>query len=93
MSDDEWWEYGYEVDGEQVWAYDHGGDGEWTPARPDLNMPHVDITYGDEKSVHRKIYEALDRAGVNGVVITRRVTRGAIEHVERPTSMHEGADQ
>lgn len=84
---DEWWEYGYRTaSGEEVWAYDHGGDGEWTPARPDLGMPHVEITHApDHKSAHRTIYEALVSAGVEGAVITRRVHRGEVEEVERPS--------
>lgn len=80
-TESEWWEYGYRVGDEEVWAYDHG-DGEWTSGRPDLGVPYIDIRKG--RSPHRTIYEALDAAGVEGVAITRRVQRFEAEEVERP---------
>lgn len=65
-----WYEWGYRLSGgEEVWEIDHGTDGSWTPARPDLNMSNVDIYSGNEYGALRR---ALDQAGLTDSVVTRR---------------------
>lgn len=77
---EERYEYGYRAAGRVVWEIDHGPDGIWTPWQSDLNIAAVDIYDGSEiESIRR----ALADAGVEGVVIRRRVTTtyGDIEEI------------
>jgi len=82
----EWYEYGYRLDdGVEVWAGDYGTDGSWTAHDPKRGIQAVDMYDGNEVEA---IYRELDRAGVAGVAIRRKVTR-----VEGPTETVTQADR
>ncbi|WP_157480066.1 hypothetical protein [Leifsonia sp. Root227] len=69
----EWYEYGFRTEPTgDVWAEDNGSDGSWTPALPKLGIRAIDMYDGLEADSIRK---ELARAGIDGVVIRRLVTR------------------
>jgi len=79
-----YYEHGYRLaSGEEVWEGNYGADGAWTSYDPALGIEAIDM-YNDETNVER-IYQALDRAGVEGVAIRRLVTfvYGDVERLPR----------
>lgn len=81
-AEETFYEWGYRLrpssHAREIWAVDHGPDGYWTPAIPDLRMPAVDIYDGSEEAALRR---ALADAQISADVVRRRVsiTRGEVE--------------
>jgi hypothetical protein len=83
MSTTEWFEYGYRlVDGTEEWPQDYGTDGSWTAFNQKHNIERIDFYLGTTEDA---IYAALDKAGVEGVALRRKITHteGEPEEVAR----------
>ncbi len=81
---DTYYEYGYRIDGVEVWEVDRGPDGAWIPARPDLAIRAIDVNIGgvdSSEEIQGDLYEELEGTGRFAHVIRRKVTltRGEVE--------------
>jgi hypothetical protein len=69
----EWYEHGYRLsDGTEFWVQDYGTDGSWIPFNREHNIGSIDFYLN---TTEEDIYAELDKAGVEGVALRRKVTR------------------
>lgn len=77
MNVEKFYEYGYRItsgkgSGREVWGFNHGGDGTWTPWQPDLGITSIDLD--DVQDPEAKIRSFLTDAKVEAVILRREVT-------------------
>lgn len=96
---DTYYEYGYRIDGIEVWQDDHGPEGAWIPWRPDLGIHGIDVYSGGTQrtveNIQADIWESLADTGRVAEVIRRKVTeiRGETEAVARTDELDEYEDE